>query len=199
MRWRFSGDISGVGTTSGHRFVLGRWTSSPFGPFADVMAEDPDGVRTLLAPDDAVATFVSETYRFDRVEVVEIDAARDGSAISCSAGPLELRLDVGDRTALGHLLRLVPDRLATSPAWCAAIDPAARSLLRGVRTRGSAGGGRREWYGATDQRRLTAVRAAWGGTDLGTLADVWPPVRFGFSSTPRRPTVVDVTTTVELP
>ena len=80
-----------------------------------------------------------------------------------------------------------------------AIDPVARLALRGVRTRGSAGHGRREWYGAADVHRLTAVRARLGDDDLGSLTDVWPPVRFGFSSTPRRASIVAVTTTVRGP
>ena len=68
-----------------------------------------------------------------------------------------------------------------------------------MRTRGTAGNGRHEWYGATDQHRLTAVRASLGDADLGALADVWPPVRFGFSSTPRSPGIVAVTTTIREP
>ena len=68
--------------------------------------------------------------------------------------------------------------------------------MRGVRTRGTAGNDRREWYGATDQHRLDGVSATLGGVDLGALADVWPPVRFGFSSTPRTPSIVTVTTTI---
>jgi hypothetical protein len=71
--------------------------------------------------------------------------------------------------------------------------------LRGVRTRGSAGGGRREWYGAQDLRPIVAAAAAWDGSDLGALAPVIPPVRFGFGSVPPRPGLVRVTTTVEVP
>jgi hypothetical protein len=67
--------------------------------------------------------------------------------------------------------------------------------MRGVRTSGRTAAAR-ETYGATDRRRVTAVRATWGGQDLGTLADIDPPVRFGFSSTPIRPSIVAVTTTV---
>ncbi len=95
------------------------------------------------------------------------------------------------------LLRAVPRRLAESPAWCAATDPAARVLLRGVRTRGVAREGRREWYGATDVRAVTALAGTFDGAALGTLAPVDPPCRFGFSSTPRRPAVTTVVTTVE--
>ena len=72
-------------------------------------------------------------------------------------------------------------------------------LLRGVRTRGTAGNGRHEWYGATDQHRLRSVEASLGSVDLGAVADVWPPVRFGFSSTPRTPGIVAVTTTIREP
>jgi hypothetical protein len=73
----------------------------------------------------------------------------------------------------------------------------ARVLLRGVRTRGTAGADRREWYGATDAHRVDTATGGFDGVDLGGLADVDPPCRFGFSSTPRRPTVTTVVTTVE--
>jgi hypothetical protein len=69
-------------------------------------------------------------------------------------------------------------------------------LLRGVRTRGSAGPGRVEHYGATDVRSIADVRTTWEGERLGGLRDVDPPVRFGFGSTPRRPSVTDVVTTI---
>jgi len=95
-----------------------------------------------------------------------------------------------------RLLRLVPAPLAESPAWCAVTDPAARVVLRGVRTRGSAGDGRREWYGASDHRAITAVSGSFDGADLGELRPVVPAPRFGFSSTPARPSVTRVVTTV---
>ena len=37
--------------------MVGRWPTSPFDAFADVMHEAPDGVRTLLAPTQQVADF----------------------------------------------------------------------------------------------------------------------------------------------
>lgn len=196
---QFRGDITGFGTGSGHRMVIGRWDESPFGSFADVMAEDADGLRTLFAPDDQVAAFVSETYQFDAVEIVPVEASRGPSTLTCRAGELDVRLGLGGPTALGRVLRLVPRRVATSPTWCALLDPIARVAVRGVRTKGSAGNGRREWYGATGQHEVTSLQATLAGRDLGSIADVWPPVNFGFSSTPRRPTSVSVTTTVELP
>jgi hypothetical protein len=139
----------------------------------------------LLAPNELVGDLVSATYRFDevRLEPFSVDATADGWLVHSAS--LELRLRFGGRTTLGRALRLVPGRLAESPAWCTVTDPVARVLLRGVRTRGTAGADRREWYGGFD------------GVDLGGLADVDPPCRFGFSSTPRRPTVTTVVTTVE--
>ena len=92
----------------------------------------------------------------------------------------------------------MPRRLATSPAWCALTDPVARVVLRGVRTRGSAGNGRREWYGATDTRAVTAVAGAFDGVRPRHRRPVDPPCRFGFSSTPRRPSVTAVVTTVQV-
>jgi hypothetical protein len=67
-----------------------------------------------------------------------------------------------------------------------------------VRTRGSAGAGRREWYGVRDLRPVGAVSAVFEGLDLGAMAPVDPPVRFGFGSVPRKPTLTRITTTVEL-
>jgi hypothetical protein len=193
---RFVGEICGIGTTSGHRLVIGRWPSSPFGSFADVMHESPDGTRTLLAPTAQVAEFVEGTYTFDRVRVVPVTAERSPGALHVEAGDLSLEVATGSRTAIGWILHAVPIRLAVAPWWCTLIDPVARTALRGVRTRGTAGNGRREWYGATDQHRLTSVRATLDGEDLGPLTDVWPPVRFGFSSTPRTPSIVAVTATI---
>lgn len=199
IRERFTGRIAGVGSTSGIRVVVGRWDASPWSSFADVMVEDASGHRVLLAPSDRVRDFVSATYSFDEhiIEPVAVTDTDDGWQVSTPS--LSLRLTVGGRTPLGALLGLVPDRLATAPAWCSAIDPVARVVLRGVRTRGTAGNDRREWYGATNVVSVEAIAGRWRGTDLGSLAPVDPPCHFGFSSTPARPSVTSVVTTIERP
>lgn len=199
MRYRFAGEICGFGTTSGHRLVVGRWPQSPLGSFTDVMVQEPSGLRRLLAPSQAVADFVTATYHFDAVDIVAVEARREPDWLLLAAGPLEATVRVGGRSGLGRLLRVVPRRLAGAPAFASAVDPVARRVLSGVRTRGSAGGGRREWYGASDVHRLVAADARWDGHDLGTLTDVWPPVQFGFGSTPRRPVVVSLVTTIDVP
>jgi hypothetical protein len=197
LRERFTGRIAGVGSTSGVRIVVGRWDASPWGSFADVMVEDSARHRVLLAPDERVRDFVAATYSFDEhvIEPVSVEDTADGWQVTTPS--LSLHLVVGGRTPLGTALGLVPARVATSPAWCSLVDPVARVVMRGVRTRGTAGGDRREWYGATSVRTVTAVAGEWRGTELGRLAPVDPPCRFGFSSTPRRPSVTSVVTTVE--
>ena len=196
-RLRFRGQIAGVGSTSGTRVVVGHWTDTPLGRFADAMVETTSGHRVLLAPHARAAEFIEATYSFDEVRLEPVAVVAEPGSWRLRSTSLELDLEVGRRTALGFALRLVPRRVAESPAWCALTDPVARIALRGVRTRGTAGGARREWYGATDTHRVLGLRGAFDGTDLGGLADVDPPCRFGFSSTPRRPTVTTVLTTVE--
>ena len=195
-RHRFTGRIAGVGTTSGVRVVVGRWDQSPWGGFNDVMLAQPDGLRVLLAPSGQVAEFVAATYTFDRVELGPVAVTDAGSVWQVTAPGLVLRLATGRRRLIGRLLGVVPRRVSTAPAWAGVTDPVARVAMRGVRTRGTAGNGRREYYGATDLHAVDAVEGTWRGSPLGTLATVDPDPRFGFGSTPRRPSVTSLVTTV---
>ena len=197
-RHRFAGAIAGVGSTSGVRIVVGRWRDSPMGGFADVMLAQPDGTRVLLAPDEEVAEFVSTTYAFDRVETGPVRVTVEDGAWTVSAPGLEVTFRLGRRPFLGRLLRLVPRRLATAPGWARLTDPVARVVLRGVRTRGTAGNDRREYYGATDLHGITDLRGTWQGADLGSLSPVSPEPRFGFGSTPERPSVTALVTTIDI-
>ena len=47
-------------------------------------------------------------------------------------------------------------------------------------------------------RAVTAASGSFDGADVGALAPVEPPCDFGFSSTPRRPSVTSVVTTVDV-
>lgn len=193
---RFHGQIAGVGSTSGTRVVIGRWLRTPLGAFADAMVERPDGHRILLAPSEGVRDFIAATYVFDetRVEPFEVGVAGEEWVVDSSS--LSLRLRTGGRPPLGRLLRSVPGRLAASPTWASVVDPVARTVLRGVRTRGIAREGRREYYGATDMHAVTWIEGTLDGEPLGSLMPVEPACRFGFSSTPRTPAVTSVVTTV---
>jgi hypothetical protein len=197
-RLRFDGHIAGAGCSSGLWLVLGRWPVSPFGSFSDAMLQDAAGTRTLLAPSVPVADFVAATYTFDRIRVCHIVIAAGPDRWRVDAGPLQLELGIGRRTPAGWLLRAVPRPLAAAPAWVGLIDPVAGRVMPGVRTRGSAGNGRREWYGALDQHAIGWLAGSWEGRELGTLAPVAPPVGFGFGSVPPSPSLVRVVTTVEL-
>lgn len=195
-RLEFAGQIAGIGSASGVRVVVGRWERSPWGPFSDVMLAEPDGTRVLLAPTDQVAEFVSQTYVFDRVETGPVEATVTAAGWRIKAPGLELNLQLGRRTPLGHVLRLVPARVAAAPAFALLTDPVARVVLRGVRTRGSAGNRREEFYGATDLWSVRSIAGSWQGSALGALERVWPEPRFGFGSTPARPSVTTLVTTV---
>lgn len=193
---RFDGSIAGVGTASGTRFVLGAWATTPFGSITDVMIERADGHRVLIAPGEHVGRFIAATYGFDEVRVEATSLERAGRRWTMTSASLQLCVDVGARTGMGWLLWLVPGRVARSRTWCLLINPLARLLRPGVRTIGSAGGGREERYCALDEHALVAAHVVFDGTDQGPLRPVDPPVRFGFGSTPRRPALVRVTTFV---
>lgn len=197
-RLRFRGHIAGVGSTSGVRVVVGRWVETPLGSFGDAMVERPDGHRLLLAPAADVAAFIAATYTFDEVRIEPFAVTGDRERWQVRSDSLDLDLTLGTPTPLGRLLALVPKAVATTPWWCTLTDVVARVVLRGVRTRGDTGE-RREWYGATGNHRITHAAGRLDGVDLGSLARVEPSPRFGFSSTPPRPSVTDVVTTVEIP
>ncbi|MBP3041971.1 hypothetical protein KKR91_00835 [Arthrobacter jiangjiafuii] len=193
---RFRGYIAGIGTASGTRLVVGHWLESPFGAFTDVMAENKAGSRLLLAPNPAVAEYIGGTYSFDAVDVVDVRARLTAVNLLVSAGPLRLNLSLGARTLLGRLLEQVPPALAVHPRWLAAINPVAGLLVPGVRTAGSAGGERREYYGVRSIRSIERADATWEGREMGALGPIDPPVHFGFSSTPSAPQIVAVTTSI---
>ncbi|PVZ93649.1 hypothetical protein DDQ50_14725 [Amnibacterium flavum] len=193
---RFRGRIAGTGTTSGVRVVVGLWEDSPYGAFADVMAELESGHRILFAPTPETAELISSVYSFDEVVVSPVSLRRSGRTLRVETDRIRLELGIGRVSALGILLRMVPRPVATSWRWAAVVDPIARVLVRGARTAGSAGGGRREYYGVSDARRILSVTGALDGVPLGAMADLSPAVRFGFASTPPSPTLVDVTTTI---
>jgi hypothetical protein len=160
------------------------------------MVERPDGTRTLLAPTQPVADFVAGTYRFDDVRV-ESFAVHPGRRWAIATPSLVLEFETGSRTALGHLLTAVPRPVARSRAWCRALDPFAGLLRPGVRTAGTARGGRREYYCGLDEHRIVAATAVLDGVAAGPLAPLEPPVRFGFGSAPTRPALVRITTIVD--
>lgn len=196
---RFGGQIAGLGTGSGVRVVVGRWAETPWGDFADVMIEQPEGHRVLLAPDQRVAELLQQTYTFDEVVIGPVSVVDDDGGWRVSGPELSLQIELGPRALLGRLLRLVPRPIATAPWWLTMINPVAQMIMKGVRTRGTAGSGRTEFYGAYDLHGLVSAGGSWRDVDLGALAPVDPPVRFGFGSSPRTPSVTKLVTTIRVP
>ena len=192
---RFTGHTAGLGTASGTRIVVGAWDVSPWGAFADVMLEQPDGHRVLLAPDRQVADYVAATYAFDEVRVGPV-AVQPGERWVVHAPGLALTFAVGRRRPVTVALRVIPPPVRHSELFARLCDPVARRLMPGVRTHGSAGNGRTEWYAAREVRAITACTATWQGRDLGALAPVRPAVRFGFGSAPTAPSLTEITSHV---
>lgn len=184
------GTITSSGFASGDRFVVGRWDETPMGPTVDVMWARPDGTRVLLVPDDATAAFVTGVYEFDEVHVVPFRSDASHDRLQVHAGLVELDLLAG-RTVL---------RLPPRPRWCTRwIERPVARLLMGVRTWGTSPTGVQEWYQASDCRFLTGAVASVDGRDLGAMAPLDPACRFGFSESPRRPSMVRVRPTLGVP
>jgi hypothetical protein len=197
QRWIFDGHIAGLGTVSGLRAVVGLWTQSPFGPIADAMVQLPSGHRILLAPTAEVAEFIGEVYNFDETRIVPLTAGHAAGRLSVDAGPLRIRAGLGARTRLGVAARLVPRTLAMHPSWLRAISPLAARIVPGVRTAGTAKGGRQEFYGVTDLHSIESASVSWDGADAGALSAIRPAVGFGFSSVPPAPSLARVRTTIQ--
>ena len=188
------GTISAAGFRSGDRFVVGCWPISPIGPMADVMWATADDRRILLAPTERVADFITSIYDFDEVRVGPLEVESDGCHTTVradgAAPDLELTLVGGRKRPIP-----VPRPLAVT-RWIEA--PIAR-LLMGVHTFGVSPTGAREWYQSTGWRWVESGSAHLDGRPLGSPGPVSRPVRVGFSEPPRRPSIVDVRVTIDLP
>lgn len=186
-----SGTISSCGFESGDRFVVGRWDRSPVGPTIDVMWARPSGERVLLAPDDRTARFVTSVYEFDDVRVVPFTSVGSASAseLHLVAGPLRIRFNAGRRVFL------LPRRPLWFTRWVE--RPVARVLL-GVQTWGTSPTGVQEWYQARSVRLIISAAVELDDHDLGAMRPL-SRCGFGFSESPRRPTIVAVEPTLDGP
>ena len=181
-RFELHGVVSSVGFESGDRFVIGHWLASPIGAFTDLMWASHDGTRHLRVPSVRALAFVSGIYAFDVAEVSPVVATVTRSSVALHAGDVAIDLEGGRR-------RPIP--FGTIPGVARWVhDPIARVTM-GVRTYGRSPTGVREWYRAHTYRRVLTASAEVDGRDLGALAArIDPPVRFGFSEPPRRPSMV---------
>ena len=75
--------------------MVGHWTDTPLGAFADAMVETAAGHRVLLAPRQEVADFIEATYSFDEVRLEPFAVTVDGDRWPVRSPSLELDLVVG--------------------------------------------------------------------------------------------------------
>lgn len=174
--------------------VVGHWARSPVGPLSDVMWASPSGHRTLYAPSAEGADFVTSVYAFDEV-VVDPDLVVTGDGRS-----LDVVLPARSATVAlvaGTGWHIPPP---VRPAWLTrwVEAPIARALM-GVQTYGVSPTGVEEWYQATAWRPVVTARATVAGDDLGGLALIDPPCRFGFSEPPRHPSLTTVRPLLRFP
>jgi hypothetical protein len=193
-RIELRGVIASAGFAAGHRLVVGHWLDSPIGAFTDVMWAQPDGTRVLLAPSPEALALITGVYGFDRTVVVDVQAEhhadRRAARLAVVAGPVELVLEGG---------RPVPvplSRWAPFTRWVQ--GPVARAAL-GVRTYGVTPTGVEEWYRASSVRWVRAGVARVDGVDAGPWGPVRPPVRFGVSEPPARPSIVAISPLLRYP
>lgn len=86
------------------------------------------------------------------------------------------------------------------PRWVTRFieAPIARRLM-GVNAYGVSPTGAREWYQTSGWRWVTGRNAILHGVDLGAPQPITRPFRVGFSGPPRRPSIVAVKVTIDLP
>jgi hypothetical protein len=160
------------------------------GKAVDVMWCDPDGRRTLFAPDPVVADFVTAIYEFDAVVVGAFEHQGNGWAE---------RLVLPDRMVelvAGPGWRIPFHRPPWFTRWVEA--PIARATM-GVHPYGTSPTGVREWYRADVCRPIQCGHGRIGGGSLGRLTPTVEPTGFGFSEPPRRPSFVEVRPLLEDP
>ena len=184
-RHELSGLICSAGFASGDRFVVGHWERSPLGPMTDLMWARPDDERVLLVDRPEVGDFITAVYRFDRVQVVPVHVGWDGTNLELTAG--DVTLDT--RAGAGRRVPLARFRPPWFTRW---VEGALARPLLGVRTYGVSASGVREWYRTDEYRPVVAAAAYLQREDLGGLGPLVPPVRFGFTGPPRRPSIVRV-------
>ncbi len=200
---RLEGTIAGCGFASGDRFVAGIWVDGPLGAMNDLMWARPDGTRILLACGEEVASFVGGVYDFDETQVVAFELIRsDRQNLHVRAGGIELDLHAARPT---RLFGLRPKIVRRSRAWVRVEDALLRPIVgrfvlrgaEGVRGYGTSPSGVREWYAIDSYSAVTRAQASIDGRDLGGIAPLDPPVRFGFSEFPSKPALVRCTPILE--
>jgi len=187
---RIKGTISSVGFSDGNRFVVGHWTHSPIGAFADLMWGTPEGKKILLTTNERVSNFVSAIYDFDETRIGELEIESDGRSIFVSGFGLEINLFGGS------IRGFIPPRPLSFTRF---IENPFASLLMGVQTFGTSSRGVTEWYQARKWRWVTSGETILDGRSLGSPSPFAKPLGVGFSEPPRKSAIVDLQVTIRFP
>ena len=156
----------------------------------DVMWAQPSGERILLADRYATAEFITAIYDFDHVNIGPLSVRSIGNTLVVAGHGIEIVLVGGRRRPIPLRRPLAITR------WIEA--PIARAAM-GVDTFGTSPTGAREWYQAKGWRWVVGGNAWIDQRDLGAPGTPRPPMAVGFSEPPRRPSIVSVKVTIDLP
>jgi len=175
------GSITSLGTTSGHRFVVGNWKTSPIGPFTDVMWALP-GERRVLVASRSAAAYVTTVYPFSESIYASVSVDVRDRQIEVQAGPIAISIVAG---------RPLP--FPWRPRWfVGSVENALAYSLLGVRTVGVSPTGMTEWYRTKSLSWVEQGTAEIGGESCGDLAPINGHLGFGFTDPPRRPSHVNL-------
>ena len=181
----FQGRITSSGFQTGDRVVVGAWKSSPFGNFTDIMWAKPDGTRILIAPNQEIADYVTDMYSFDDVLLEAIDIEEDGRNLSVKCKTMKLEFSWKKGFAIPFKRSLL---------FIATVELFFAKLIFSTRTYGLTRNNRQEWYAIDRVSNLSRASAKIEGEDVGDMASMSPPCKFGFSEAPRKPASCEVRT-----
>ena len=181
----FQGRITSSGFQTGDRIVVGAWNSSPFGNFTDIMWAKPDGTRVLIAPTQEIADYVTAMYSFDEVILEEIVSKEEGRCLTVKCKSMDLQFSWKKGFAIPFKRSLL---------FIATVELFFARLIFSTRTYGLTRNNRREWYAIDRVSNLSQASAKIGGNNVGNMAPMNPPCKFGFSEAPKKPASCEVRT-----
>ena len=181
----FEGRITSSGFDTGDRIVVGSWKLSPFGEFSDIMWAKPDGQRVLIAPSKEIADYISAMYSFDKILIQEISTIENDRTLTlnCESMKLNFSWSKGLRIPIKRSLLFI-----------ATVELFIARIFFSTKTHGITRNGRKEWYAIDRLSKLKSAQAQIADQDLGQMAPIEAPCKFGFSEAPKKPSSCEVRT-----
>ena len=181
----FEGRITSMGFSSGHRFVIGQWSSTPFGAFNDIMWVTPNQERILICDDEKIAAYISSMYTFEDVTIqpISIEQKPTGLHVQTNSIDLSLKWNKGFTIPFRRSLFFIQN----VETWFAKI-------FFNTKTYGITNNHRKEWYMINHLSKVIECEGYMNDETLGTLSNIDETCGFGFSDPPRKPSSVLVKT-----